>query len=120
MLIAVVGEEDKEKFQKDIFNSLKISGSPKVREIPRPFDKPLRYDCYQAPNLQLYFPQKSKYLTAIAFRLSGSGNTAVTEERIKFSLASLLQGKPADAQRHLLRSQARKKSTEKKAGSKRD
>jgi len=120
VLIALAVEEDrekdKEKFLKDVFNRLKISGSPKTKQIPpRPFDKPLRYDVYQGSNLQLYVPQNSKYLTAIAFRLTGSGNTAAIEERINFCLASLLEGKSAEAPRKLLQAQSRKKSKEKKA-----
>ena len=61
-----------------------------------------------------YFRNRFPNKNYIAFRLTGSGNTAAIEERINFCLASLLEGKSAEAPRKLLQAQSRKKSKEKK------
>jgi hypothetical protein len=119
VLIAVAeeGKTTPAKFQKEIKDFLEIKGPASTREYSRPKGMlnsfPQRYDVYQERGIILCFLQEPSFPTAIVFRLSGPASP-ITDDRIKFSLASLLEGKPVAAQRKIARGSTKKAASTKK------
>jgi hypothetical protein len=122
VLVAVVPESKitPAKFQKDIKDILEIKAPGTVREYARPKNMPnsfpQKFNVYDDGKTVLCFLEDPTFPTAIVFRLSGP-KSPIIEDRIKFSLASVLEGKVASAQRKLARGSAAKKPTKAKKGS---
>jgi hypothetical protein len=109
------------KFQKEIKDFLEIKGpasapaAPYSRPKGMPNSFPQQFEIYRERSIILCFLQEPAFPTAIVFRLSGPVSP-ITEDRIKFSLASLLEGKPAAAQRKIARGTTTKKAASTKKG----